>query len=112
MKNKRKFGSDREAAKKFAKKVHGRVSCGKLGSIIGYMVTWNTPEEKIKTEIEAGDSIETSMFLRLYINEVFESEKEMRQAGYTEMIHCVNDNWKAGGKYIDEYIMEFAACRK
>ncbi len=115
MKNKRKFGSDREAARKFAEQVNGRVFCGKLGDLIAYMVVWNTKteqEEETKPEIKAGDSIETSKFLRLYINEIFENEKEMRKAGYTEMIYYINDKWKAGGKQLDEYNMEFAACRK
>ncbi len=111
MKNKREFGSDGETAKKFAKQVNGRVFCGKLGSMVAYMVQWQTKKE-VELEIKAGEPTSTSMFLRVYIDETFESEKEMRQAGYTEMIHDANDKWKAGGKHIDEYHMDFAACRK
>ena len=115
MKNKRKFGSDGEAAKKFAKQVNGRVFCTKLGNLVGYMVKWHTKteqEEKTEIKIKAWDSIETSMFLRLYINKIFENEKEMRKTGYTGMIHCINDKWKARGKYLDEHNMGFAACRR
>ena len=63
-------------------------------------------------EIKAGEPTSTSMFLRVYIYETFENEEKMRQAGYTEMIHDANDKWKVGGKNIDEYHMDFAACRK
>ncbi len=79
--------------------------------MVAYMVQWQTKKE-VELEIKAGEPISTSMFLRVYIDETFESEKEMRQAGYTEMIHCINDKWKAGGKQLDEYNMEFEACRK
>lgn len=115
MMSKKQFGSDGEAARKFAKQVNGRLFCSKLGSMLAYMVKWQTKTEQEKEaelDIKAGESISTSMFLRVYINETFESEEEMRQAGYTEMIHCINDEWKAGGKYLDEYNMKFAACRK
>lgn len=37
-----------------------------------------------KMKIKVGDYVRTPRFLEVRINEVFESEKEMRQAGYTE----------------------------
>ena len=115
MMNKKQFGSDGETARKFAKQVSGRLFCGKLGSMVAYMVQWQSKTEAKKAaelEIKAGEPTSTSMFLRVYIYETFENEEKMRQAGYTEMIHDANDKWKVGGKNIDEYRMDFAACRK
>lgn len=115
MMNKKQFGSDGETAKKFAKQVNSRLFCGKLGSMVAYMVQWQTKteqEKEMELDIKARETTSTSMFLRVYINEIFKCEEEMRQAGYTEMIHDANDKWKVGGKHIDEYHMNFAACRK
>lgn len=115
MMNKKQFGSDGEAARKFAKQVNGRLFCGKLGSMVAYMVQWQTKtkaKKAAKLEIKAGEPTSTSVFLRVYINETFESEEEMGQAGYTEMIHDANDKWKVGEKHIDEYHINYAACRK
>lgn len=66
----------------------------------------------MKKEIKAGDYVRTARFLDVRINEVFKSEKEMCQAGYTETAHYVNDDWEVCGKSIGVNRMRFAACRK
>ena len=66
----------------------------------------------MKTEIKVGDHIWTPRFLTVPIEEVFESEEEMRQAGYIETTYYIDDDWKVCGKSLDMYHMEFAACRK
>jgi len=66
----------------------------------------------MKMEIKVGDYVRTPRFLEVCIKEVFENEKEMRQAGYAEPTHYINDDWKINGKLIDINCMVFAACRK
>ncbi len=65
-----------------------------------------------KMKIKVGDYVRTPRFLEVRINEVFENEKEMRQADYTEPTNYRNDEWDIGGKALDMYHMKFAACKK
>ncbi len=63
-------------------------------------------------EIKVGDYVRTPRFLEVRINEVFGSENEMRQAGYTEPTHYMNYEWSIRGKSIGINRMIFAACRR
>lgn len=64
-------------------------------------------------EIKKGDIIRTPRFLNVRIEEVFKSETEAKQAGYTETTHYWdNPNYGIYGRSIDMYHMKFAAFRK
>ena len=64
-------------------------------------------------EIRKGDRIKTPRFSSVTIEEVFESEKEAKAAGYTETTHYWdNPDYGINGKSLDMYHMIFAAFKK
>ena len=60
--------------------------------------------------MKVGEKIWTPRFCSVEIAEVFDSEEELREAGYTEMTYLKNDNYIVLGKSVDLYHMEFAAA--
>ena len=63
--------------------------------------------------MKKGDYVYTPRFLRVKIEEVYNSETEARQAGYTETTHYWNDpEYGVYGKTLDMYHMQFAGFRK
>ena len=63
--------------------------------------------------MKKGDYVQTPRFLRVKIEDVFDSEKEARKAGYTETTHYWDDpEYGVYGKSLDMYHMVFAAFRK
>lgn len=67
-----------------------------------------------KETIKAGDVVHTPRFLDVTIKEVFASEKELREAGYTEPTHFEDPKrpFRVNGKSIGVNRMEFAAAPK
>jgi len=65
-------------------------------------------------QINPGDTIHTPRFLTVTIKEVFKTEKELREAGYTEPTHFDEADcpYRISGKTIGSNRMEFAAARK
>ena len=63
-------------------------------------------------EIKVGDWIDTPRFLKIQIDEVFESSEEAYKAGYHEPTHTRIPGWDIEGKNTGEYSMTFAAVRK
>ena len=64
--------------------------------------------------IKKGDWVQTPRFLLVKINEVFKSEREAREAGYTETTHYLlqHDNgYNVLGKVTGENKIVFAAAR-
>ena len=63
--------------------------------------------------MKTGDTVKVPRFLRVRINEVFNSEQEAREAGYTETTHYWDDpEYGIYGKSLDMYHMVFAAFKK
>lgn len=65
-------------------------------------------------EIKVGDTILTPRFLNVTIEEVFETERELREAGYTETTHFEDPDrpYRVNGKHIGPNRMQFAAAKK
>ncbi len=60
-------------------------------------------------KIQAGDRIHTPRFCTVRIESVYESEKEAREAGYTEPTHYHREGYGICGKSIGINRMVFAA---
>ena len=63
-------------------------------------------------DIKAGDYIQTPRFLRVKIENVYESVTHMNKDGYNEPTHYQNDEYEICGKHIGLNRMTFAAARK
>lgn len=65
-------------------------------------------------KINAGDVVRTPRFLNVTITEVFKTEKELREAGYTEPTHFDEPDcpYRICGKSTGPNQMVFAAARK
>ena len=61
--------------------------------------------------MKKGDYVYTPRFCTVKIEEVFESETEARENGYTEPTHYQGE-YKIVGKSLDMYHMKFAAAKK
>ena len=62
--------------------------------------------------LEKGDYVQTPRFLRVKLQEVFPSENELREAGYTEPTHFMNDRYTVCGRSTGYNHMVFAAAFK
>lgn len=63
--------------------------------------------------MKKGDYVMTPRFLRVKIQEVYDSESEARKAGFTETTHYWDDpEFGIYGKSLDMYHMIFAGFRK
>lgn len=58
-----------------------------------------------------GDYAYTPRFCTVKIKEIFESETEANDAGYTEPTYYCQSGYKILGKSIDMYHMQFAAVK-
>jgi hypothetical protein len=64
-------------------------------------------------KIKKGDYVYTPRFCAVKIEEVFESSKEAREAGYTEPTHYDKDpEYSIAGKHIGTNRMIFAAIKR
>ena len=62
--------------------------------------------------MKKGDYVSTPRFLRVEIQEIFDSESDAVRAGYKEPTHYRSDEYGILGKSIDRFHMEFAAYKK
>lgn len=62
--------------------------------------------------MKKGERVMTPRFLTVKIEEIYETEKELKEAGYTEPTHLQDDNYVVRGKSLDLYHMQFAAAKK
>lgn len=62
--------------------------------------------------MKKGDRVMTPRFSTVKIEEIYETEKELKEAGYTEPTHLQDDNYIVRGKSLDMYHMKFAAAIK
>jgi|GEM_PF-1903351 len=62
--------------------------------------------------MEIGSYVETPRFLKVRIDEVFESGEEARRNGYTEPTHYVDEHYNILGKNIALNRMIFAGVKK
>lgn len=63
--------------------------------------------------MKKGDYVNTPRFLKVKIEEVYNSEAEARNAGFTETTHYWNDpEYGVYGKVLDRFHMEFAGFKK
>ena len=63
--------------------------------------------------MKKGDYVYTPRFSRVLIEEVYNSESEAYQNGYTETTHYWDDpEYGIYGKSLDMYHMEFAAFKR
>ena len=61
--------------------------------------------------MKIGDRVYTPRFCTVTVKEVFETESEARDAGYTEPTYYEKDGYKVLGKTLDQYHMIFAAAK-
>ncbi len=61
--------------------------------------------------MKKGDKIYTPRFCTVQIEEVFQSEREAREAGYTNNTYYEGGGFAVFGKTINSYQMEFAAAK-
>ena len=59
-----------------------------------------------------GQQVYTPRFCTVRIMDIFDSEAEARQAGWTEQTYYEDPEWIILGRTIDMYHMDFAAAHK
>lgn len=60
--------------------------------------------------MRAGEHVRTPRFCMVTIQEVFPTEKEMEEAGYTEPTYIKNEQYEVRAKSLDAHHMKFAAA--
>lgn len=62
--------------------------------------------------MKAGDMIKTPRFCTVIIEEVFEDETQLREAGYTEPTYFKSNEYVVLGKSLDMFHMKFGTAKK
>ncbi len=62
--------------------------------------------------MKKGDLVNTPRFLKVEIEDVFESASQAYEAGYKEPTHYRSEEYDVLGKSLDGYHMVFAAVKK
>jgi len=61
--------------------------------------------------MKKGDKIYTPRFCTVQIEEIFQSEREAKEAGYKENTYYEDGGFAVFGKSLDPYHMEFAGVK-
>ena len=62
--------------------------------------------------MQAGDMVRTPRFCTVIIEEMFDNETQLREAGYTEPTHFWSNNYVVLGKSLDKFHMTFGTAKK